>query len=99
MGSFALDGQRMYDQVHEMGLIMHRIALISLVVACGPKPTDTSEMTDVNPCQEGEILQADGSCLPAGAPIEQPAAPEDDTGSGTGSDTGSGDTGGTDTAA
>ena len=79
---------------------MLRSALLLLVVACGPKPTDTSEMTDVNPCQEGEILQADGNCSPAGAPIEQPPESEGDTGNGSESDTGSsnGDTGGSDTA-
>ena len=51
--------------------------LIILLIGCGPKPTDTSEMTDVNPCGEGEILQADGSCIPAGDPIPPPDEPAD----------------------
>ena len=90
----------MYDHVLDMGLMMRRIAMCFLLVACGPKPTDTSEMTDVNPCQNGEILQADGSCSPAGTPIEQPSESQEDTGSGTEGDTGSenGDTGSADTA-
>jgi len=75
---------------------MRTSTLVFLLVACGPKPTDTSEMKDVNPCQEGEILQADGSCSPAGEPIEQPPSSGDDTGQDTGA--ASGDTGGADTA-
>ena len=52
-------------------------------------------MKDVNPCAEGEILQADGSCNPAGEPIEPPPSGETDTGSEPGSS--SGDTGASDT--
>ena len=51
------------------------------LISCTPKPTDTSEMRDVNPCMDGEILQADGSCIPAGDPIEPPAeSPGEDSG-------------------
>jgi len=66
---------------------MGQWSLIILLVSCGPKPTDTSEIQDVNPCSEGEILQADGSCDPAGDPILPPDDSSDDTGGGT-SDTG-----------
>ena len=52
-------------------------------------------MKDVNPCAEGEILQADGSCIPAGESIEPPPSSETDTGSEPGSS--SGDTGESDT--
>jgi hypothetical protein len=61
---------------HNMG----QWSLIVLLVSCGPKPTDTSEIRDVNPCSVGEILQADGSCLPAGDPIAPPDEPSGDTG-------------------
>ena len=75
------------------GVDMAHIAMILVWMACTPKPTDTSEMTDVNPCQDGEILQSDGSCIPAGEPIEKPADSESDTGNrsteDTGQDTGS----------
>jgi hypothetical protein len=69
-------------------------SLVILLVSCGPKPTDTSEIMDVNPCQSGVILQANGSCIPAGDPILPPDDPIDDTGDGT-EDTGdsTGDTG------
>ena len=53
-------------------------------MACQPKPTDTSEMQDVNPCLEGEILQADGSCIPAGEPLEPPPESGEDSGGDTG---------------
>ena len=71
---------------------MVHIIMILTWMACGPKPTDTGNMRDVNPCVDGEILQADGSCIPAGEPIEQAPESEEDTGSDTGSDTGN-DTG------
>ena len=54
------------------------------LIACKPKTTDTSEMHDVNPCLEGEILQADGSCIPAGDPIEPPPSEGEDSGRDTG---------------
>ena len=66
---------------------MMQWSLFVLLVSCGPKPTDTSEIEDVNPCSTGEILQADGSCIPAGDPIVPPEPPSDDTGGGS-SDTG-----------
>ena len=74
---------------------MVRWALVVCLVSCGPKPTDTSEMQDVNPCSTGEILQADGSCIPAGDPIPPPEESADDTGD-VSDDTGGaeGDTGG-----
>ena len=74
---------------------MVRWGLIVCLVSCTLKTTDTSEMQDVNPCSSGEILQADGSCIPAGEPIPPPEEPTDDTGGGSG-DTGGaeGDTGG-----
>ena len=75
--------------------MMIRFGLMLLSFGCGPKPTDTSAMKDVNPCAEGEILQADGSCNPAGEPIEPPPSGETDTGSEPGSS--SGDTGASDT--
>ncbi len=59
---------------------MVRWGVVLCVLSCGPKPTDTSEMQDVNPCESGEILQADGSCIPAGEPILPPEEPADDTG-------------------
>ena len=71
---------------------MAHIVFVFVWMACTPKPTDTSEMTDVNPCQDGEILQADGSCIPAGEPIERPEDSEEDTGDQSGADTGN-DTG------
>ena len=77
-------------------MMILRLGLMLLTFGCGPKPTDTSEMKDVNPCQEGEILQADGSCHPAGEPIEPPPSSGQDTGRDTGSS--SGDTGDSDTA-
>ena len=77
--------------------MMLRSGVLWLLLGCGPKPTDTSEMKDVNPCQEGEILQADGSCIPAGEPIEPPPADGDDTGRDTGSS--NGDTGDSGSAA
>ena len=76
--------------------MMTRLGLMLLTFGCGPKPTDTSEMKDVNPCAQGEILQADGSCHPAGEPIEQPPSGGVDTGRDTGAsngDTGASDTG------
>ena len=32
-------------------------------LGCSPKPTDTSTMDDLNPCQEGEILASNGECV------------------------------------
>ena len=75
---------------------MARLGLMLFTFACGPKPTDTSEMKDVNPCQKGEILHSNGDCLPAGESIEQPPSSGNDTGTDTGSsddDAGDGDTG------
>ena len=77
----------------QQGVEMAHSIMIFVWMACSPKPTDTSEMTDVNPCLDGEILQSDGSCIPAGDPIEKPPESQEDPGDGdpgdTGNDTGS----------
>ena len=80
---------RMTQGLSQQGVGMAHILLIFVWMACTPKPTDTSEMTDVNPCQDGEILQSDGSCIPAGEPIERPSESEEESGGDTGQDTGS----------
>jgi hypothetical protein len=41
------------------------LGLMCLVAAsCKPKSTDTATLEDLNPCNQGEILASDGSCVP-----------------------------------
>jgi|GEM_PF-3243822 len=38
-------------------------AALMLTMGCRPKTTDSGTITDLNPCEEGQILASNGECV------------------------------------